>query len=528
MISAAKKRVLKRGKNRGVVVMAVAVFIALAVVNFLASRHFFRFDITEKKEYTLSDATKNILKNLDDVVNVDIYFSQKVPPAVLKLRREVDDVLLEYKTYAGNDLHVRYIDPQESPQKEYSVQLMGIPPVQANVIERDKQEVVKLFLGIAVTHEDRKEIIPVVRDSRNLEYDLTSAILTVSKEKKAGITWLAKKDEREFDGAKELLRRRYDVRDADARMPGLDPVKDALLIVSMDGDLSDAELFDIDQYLMKGGRVIMLVDRVRVANNLQPSKIDLPNTLAWLGNNGMDVEDKLVLDRVNAHAAFTSAGAFTFHVPYPYWVRVVSQGFDAASPPVSDLETLVLPWTSPIAISGARPEGIEYTILAKSSPVNGAASLTESLAPEEMNGRRLGIAQSEPKALVVMAAGRLKSYYGEGGKPAPVKGAEVVSESTDGQLMVVGDSRFVQNGFLQQFAVNTVFFENIVDYMALGSELIGIRSKAVTDRPLKEAPEASISMAKYVNLAGAPFVVILIGLVVWFFGRHKRRLLRGV
>ena len=102
--------------RRDLVVLALAIVVVLFVFNFLSSRHFIRVDLTEGIEYTLSDSTRNILENLDDVVNIKIYFSKDLPPALMMLRRDVDDLLSEYQTYAIGKIKVQYVDPQETQQ----------------------------------------------------------------------------------------------------------------------------------------------------------------------------------------------------------------------------------------------------------------------------------------------------------------------------------------------------------------------------------------------------------------------------
>lgn len=525
-----RKRVEKGARGAGsskrdMLALTLSVIIVLFVLNFLSSRHFLRVDLTEGDEYTLSASTKNILKNLDDVVNIRLYFSKKLPPALLRLKRDVDDMLSEYRTYAGSKLNVQYIDPQETPQLETQTRMMGIPPVQVNVIEKDKQELVKLYLGIAVVHEDRKEVLPVVQGAANLEYDLTSAILTVSRKDKPAVKWLLAGEGGSYNNIKELLKRRYEVKDISADGIELDPANDALLVLAMDGDITDSQLFEIDQYLMKGGKILAMVDRVEIGSNLQTSLAEVENILGWLKNNGIDVKDKLLLDRSNTHAAF-SGGYITYHVPYPYWVKVTASGFDEASPVVSDLDSLILPWVSPLEVGADNVPGVEYTVLARSSPFNNPVGLDASLLPEDAQ-RLVGKVETEPKPLVIFAAGRLTSSFG-GGKKQPPKGAEAVAVADDAQLMAIGDSRFVQDNFLMQFKANSIFFENAVDFMAMGKELIGIRSKGVTDRPIEGLTSSGTAVTKYLNILGAPIILVAIGLVILFLRRQKRQVLKSV
>lgn len=504
-ISSNKKKKSAEGAKvtkKELIALVLSVVIALFVLNFMSSRHFFRVDMTEDKEFTLSKSTKDILKNLDDVVNLQLYFTKNLPPALAMLKRDVDDILAEYKTYGGRKLNIQFIDPQESPQREQQVVMMGIPPVQLNVVAKDRQELVKVFLGMAVVHEDRKEIIPVMQRTGSLEYELTSAIIKVSTKEIPTLKWITKETGAGYNNIKALLGQRYNVVDVKAEELNLDSVKDALLVLAIEEDLTEAELSQIDQYLTAGGKVLVMIDLVKVGNNLQVIQLEVGNIAAWLKKHNIEVKDNLIKDRSSAHAAF-SGGNITYHVPYPYWVKVGPKGFDKDSMIVADLDLLILPWASPLEVGAERAEGTTYKVIAKSSPFNQIVGLDASLSPDGSNSI-FKVGETESKPLAVLAT------------------------IDNAQLMVVGNSRFIQDNFLQQFRANALFFENSVDFMAMGNQLIGIRSKGMTSRPVEEISASGIAFVKYINLLGMPIVLVALGLVIILVRRQRRQVLRSV
>ncbi len=85
--------------STNVILMILIVAGVLAVVNFIAQRHFFRLDLTENKQYTISDATRKIVGNLDDLVNVKIFFSHKLPPQMVNLENQISDLFDELEAY---------------------------------------------------------------------------------------------------------------------------------------------------------------------------------------------------------------------------------------------------------------------------------------------------------------------------------------------------------------------------------------------------------------------------------------------
>lgn len=503
-----KKFIKRTNTKKDVLALVLSVLVVLFVLNFLSSRHFFRVDLTADDQFTLSSSTKNILKNLDDVVNVTLYFSKDLPPAIAGIKQDIDDTLDEYKTYAGSNLHVKFVDPQETPQMEQQVMMMGIPPVQVNVLQKDKQELAKLFLGVAITHEDKKEIIPVVQNPRNLEYDLTSAILKVSRKETPIVKWFDDGEKDNFKTIHELLKKRYTVEDVVSGKVELDPVKTSLLVVAREDAFAAGDLKAIDEYLAAGGKVIVLADLLKVENNLQSSQVQ-NNINDWLKNYGVTIEDKLVLDRTNAYAAF-SGGYMTYHIPYPFWVKIVQTGFDTTNPIVSSLEAVILPWTSPVKIADQKPADVAYTVIARTSPFSATVPLDTALTPESAQASMPQVPLSEGLPVAVLATGRF------------------TPDAKDATLLVVSNTRFIRDNFLQQFAANSIFFENSVDYLSMGSDLIGIRSKGLIDRPLEEVSPAGMAVTKYLNMLTVPAIIILIGGVIVFFRRQRSNLIKTI
>ena len=138
------------------------VFGILILVNFISVRIFSRLDLTKAGVYTLSDASKNLVRNLDDRVTVKAYFTEELPSPYNNNRRQVLDILNEYKAYAKGNLHFEFINP-EGEKNEREAQQAGIPPVEVQVVKEDKFEVKRAFLGLVLMYEDKKEILSAVQ-----------------------------------------------------------------------------------------------------------------------------------------------------------------------------------------------------------------------------------------------------------------------------------------------------------------------------------------------------------------------------
>lgn len=525
---------MKPGTFRTRLFIQAAIVIAVLVfINLVSLKIFARADLTSNKAYSVSESTRKILKGLDDVVNIKVYFSKKLPPYMTALTRQVRDMLDEYRAYAGGSIVVDVQDPADDPETEQRVRTLGIPQVQLNVITRDKTEVMPGYLGIAILYGDKKEVLPVVQNTTNLEYDLTSAILKVTRTDEKTVGFIAgggPASSEAYGAVMKSLEQEYQVTPVVVSDGKPVPPEVATLVVAGPEGARAWDRYAIDQFVMRGGQVLFLVNRIGIREGtLEGARVDT-GLDSLLAHYGAEVKPDLVVDRSCGTASF-SAGFFSFTVPYHLWPLVGPGGFDQASPITNQLERAVLPWTSSIDL---RPgdAAVEAAVLAKSSSESWSESRLD-LDPQRAFRPPSEDAKS-PRNLAVLLKGRFTSYFKDrpvpaataprstvatpetpAGEPAPVAKMDVSPET---QMIVVGNSRFIEDGFLGQYPENRTFFLNSVDWLTYGGDLIGIRSRAVSARPLREIGEKSKATVRLASTLGVPLLVIAYGLV----RRHAR------
>ena len=321
------KRTLKYGSNT--LVLILMVFAILAAISFLSSRRFVRADLTDDKRYTISSSTKNVLKRLDDVVTINAYFSRE-PAQIAQIRRDVRDVLDEYRAFS-NKLQIDVIDPSDDEGEKNKLQFMGIPEVQINVFEKDKAQVANVYMGLAVIYGDKKEILPVVQNTFTLEYELTSRILKGTRTEDKTVGFLSGHDELDIDdergvqGIRQELSKQYNVKKVSID-GGKEIDKDVatLVVAGPKQSLAEREKYEIDQFIMGGGRAIFLVDSIRIpegslqANPLTTGLNDL------LEHYGVRLGNDLVQDISQGQLSYTQ-GYFRVTSEYPYFVRILKQ-----------------------------------------------------------------------------------------------------------------------------------------------------------------------------------------------------------
>jgi gliding-associated putative ABC transporter substrate-binding component GldG len=533
--------------GRNAIIGSLIVLAILMLVNYVSAGLFARLDLTENKEYTVSQSTKDVLGRMDDLVTVRAYFSRDLPSYLATLNRDVRDLLNEFRAFSGGNLLVEFQDPSTDPELENKVRRLGIPQVQLDVIEADSRELRNAWLGMAVSFEDRTEIIPVVSSVETLEYDLTAAILKVRQTEDKVLGFLTGHLEpdlfTELESTRQILERQYIVRqvDLDQGRRGIPEDINTLIIAGSTG-INDREKYLIDQFIMNGGKLVLLEDAIHLMSGQLSARQVRSGLENLMPHYGLKVSEDLVLDALAEQAGFSS-GFMRFMVRYPYWPKIssISKGFNTEHPIVARLEALTLPWVSPIEESELKPETVEFIPLASTSERSWTIS-----GPFDLNPQQQFAPPGEMRPHVVAAAltGTFTSYFADREIPeAPADTTEALTPETEDetadedklaeslaetQIVVVGTSHFIRENFLQQFPTNLTFLQNVIDWMTLGDELIDIRSRTVSDRPLKpevlaDEAEGTRNAIKFLGIFGMPIVLGIVGVARWMARRREKR-----
>ena len=541
-------KTLKYGGNT--LAFIFVVFGIVALINFLSSRRFIRADLTADKQYTISQSTKKVLKRLDDIVTIDAYFSRQ-PARIAQLRQSVRDMLEEYRAFSKN-LQINFIDPAtgDDAQKQ-QLRFMGIPEMQINVIEKDKAEIANVYMGIAILYADKKEVLPVVQTTANLEYDLTSAILKVTSKEIKTLGFLTGHDELDvfgqaFGPLRQELSKQYNVRKVPIEADkAIDADVATLVVAGPKKELTEREKYEIDQFIMRGGRALFLVDPVVIQyEGLNVSSLTTGlNDL--LEHYGVKLNDNLVLD-VSMDQLTYSQGFMTVTTGYAYFIKVLKQyqyrtgetsdGLSKDSIITNQLESLTFPWAGSLELIPNADASVEAIALVKTSRGGWTTQSPYNISP---TNRQFQPPASVQKAhtVAISLSGVFKSFYaGKAIPPAESSESDEVvaakpaeeermtkTDSEATQIVVVGNSQFLQQGRPD----GQLFFLNTVDWLTLGEELINIRSHGVTNRPLKEVSEGEKFFLKFISIAGVPILVVAFGLVRFFLRRRAKRLVEA-
>jgi ABC-type uncharacterized transport system involved in gliding motility auxiliary subunit len=257
-------------KNNSKWLAAALSVVAVLLINWVSGLEFFRIDLTEGKVYTLSDGTKQILKNLDEPVTLRFYVSQgddNMPLPLKGYARRVEDLLREFKAASKGKLVIEKLDPQPDSDAEDTASLDGVQPQSLNTGER-------FYFGLVVKRGEQKSAIPsiVMQRERLLEYDIVRAITRTAITKKTKIGVLSSIPVFGSPGMPMMgmppspkqvfiseLERDFEVVRVSGSSTKIDDEVKVLLVIHPKG-LSETTEFAIDQFILRGGKVIALLD----------------------------------------------------------------------------------------------------------------------------------------------------------------------------------------------------------------------------------------------------------------------------
>lgn len=499
---------------------------------------FLRWDLTQRRQYTISEASIAYISDLDDPVFIRCFFSGQLPPFLRSIKQEVLDLLLEYQTYSGDKIVVEVIDPTDKMQLQFRANGLGIPLAQFNIIEENKVQLLNAYFGMAVEYEDRNSVIPLITTTTTLEYDLTSAIKKVTNPQVKTIAFLTGHQERsiykDYKAITAEMLKHYKLMEVDTRAgEAISEDVDTLVIARPKG-ITERDKYETDQFLMRGGKLIFLIDTIEFTGPSLDTRLIQNSLYDILEHYGVEIPYEVVLDpEYNAQTAFQT-DLTHFKINYPFWPMAINRNMDRTNPVTIRLESLVLPWTSPINFIPVNQPGITYTSLANTGPHAWTEGGTgNNLRPRDSYPRpRDNITNSF--SLVGLLSGRFKSFYTD--KPVPradegfekvdfpkEPGPEKILLSPDTQITVIGNSRFLMNHYLGLFPSNSHFFLNLLDWLNSGDDLIKIRSRHNFDRPLDKISGAKKDMLKYINVFSGSILVMLFGLVRWLIKQRVKR-----
>lgn len=570
------------------------VVIAVILINIVSSFVYRRIDMTEDQRYSLAEGTQTFLgktKDLKGRVNIKIYLEGNLPSEVKHFRDAIEDKLKEFKLYAGDRIEYQFIDPHDGTdnEKEALFQTLfaegnGILPMDVLYEKDGASNKMLLWPGAVIEYDGSTantiQFLPGSRSAEpyripdiigmipnainNLEYMLVSSLRRATAKSRKRIAFLEGHGELEF---KETQRIRamispyFAITDVELNdsIHALDNV-DGLVIARPRSKFSDKDLYIIDQFVMRGGRLMCFMDKL----NLNEDSLNTngkANTVRYdlgldnmLFDYGLKLLDNYVLDTECAYkiAPYAEGG----RIQWFYHVL----GSPSSHPISKNLEPISLPYTSEVTFVNNKPDIAMTPILTSStnSFTQTAPQVNLLMTRNYGENPQLAADPNNPmnkKCLAGLAEGSFESYFKNRivGDFANNPDSKYLQKSKkEGKVILVGNGRFIANKYdsipnqrggyryrpkqmndlqmnedmlrlrMSHFFGNQEFFQNMTDYMMGDNSVLDIRSRQIDmHRMDKDKVSQDATFYKIINLLLPIGIILLLAFSMNFI--RKRR-----
>ncbi len=494
--------------------LTILIILFTAVIMNISFYFFFkRFDFTEGKIYSLSESSKNLVSELEEELKIKCFFSNDLPPQLKLIPSHIKNNLEEYRAYSNGKLTYEFINPFSIEFSELIMKYQ-LPSAQVQVLEKDEFKVKRIFMGIVMTYGDRHEIIPFVQsgDMPVIEYEISSRIKKLISESLPSIGILTGFSSTSFNDmrtAMRILLSQYKVDEIDLISTVPDPdVHSAFIIAGPEKDFSKEQLRAIDNYVIAGGRAGFFIDKTKPDLEKMGIRDIRSNIDSLTVSYGFKVNNDLVGDRqAGLITVRRQKGFFSFvdQLRYPFIPQITE--LDRDNPVTRRLDPVNLYFPSSLDLSYSEGNNTDINIIARSS--ENSFTQTENyyiFADRDISDYTY---DRSHLPLIALIEGSFRSF----------SDSSVTGETT--RMAISGNSRFFLDGIFQNDSDIDLFL-NIVDWLTADDSLIGIRSKNIEFRPLKDVSETGRLIIKLLNLISVPFIITVTGLMKWIKTRSRK------
>ena len=509
--------------------------VAFILAFMLSSRLYFRLDLTQNRSYTLSAHSRNLHRELDDMLRITYFVSDRLVSSH-PLPEEISGLLREYAAHSRGKIQFIRKDPIRANLIR-EVEGMGIAPQIIRVMDRNEISTAAVYTGILIEYLDRTEVLPLVFSLDTLEYDISSRILSLARDRDRILGIIIGDSSKQWGTDYALLD--FELRRAGYRVrlffPG-EEIPDFLPILFILGgveELDEWALYRIDRYIQLGGRVLFALDSLKV-DLLYGLELRLSvdqGLLAMAAAYGVVVLPAMALDQAALQISFQARGNPTEinTVPYPQWIAIQEQNGNPRHPVTLGFSGLYLYWASPLELNP--PTGVKADPLFISTPEAWLQTRDFNANPEEPFLLELEASITRgTKILGAALSGTFPGVFRDLPKPQRegsfAELPDMPAFALPSRIIVVGNSDFA--GSMMEIGggeqKNLDFLLRAADWLGNDEEIISIRQGGpgrldrIADLVKRKA---LMDFSRTLNVFVLPFLIIIAGLVIT--GKRKRK-----
>lgn len=545
-----------KSKRLGDVLLLANGIVAVLLINILSSDFFFRIDLTEEKRYSIKEPTREILQNLDDDVYVEVFLEGELNSSFRRFRKAIEETLEVFSAYSNNRIKFVFTDPatamSEKARAEFmqELSLKGVTPTR--VVDPQGNQVTEkiIFPGAVVSYGGFETGVMLLKGNKastpeeeinqsieGIEFEFINAIyrLVNTDRKRLGlIRGHDELDSLEIAAFNNAMLEMYDVYQVDLSRKTALTDYHVLLIIKPRKAFSEADKFKLDQYIMQGGRIIFMLDKLEatmdsVSHNdyyAFPYQLNLDDQLF---KYGVRLNLDLVQDRMaSLSPVVTGQAGGRSRIQMMEWPFFPLINHYTDHPVTRNLDAVLTRFVS--SIDTVKAVGVKKTPLLLTSmysrtltaPVNVSIDeFRKNVKPEDFN--------QGPFAIGYLLEGNFTSLYKNRFVPAGIEQISINEESVETKIVVLADGDIARNEinprtgqpqplgfdpFSNYTFANQELMMNILAYLTREDGLILARSKEIKLRPLNEEKVRTEKMKwQIINLILPVLAICLYGVI---------------
>jgi ABC-type uncharacterized transport system involved in gliding motility auxiliary subunit len=533
--------------RRATTVLYVLLFFAFSWLSYGA---YVRFDLSSSGAMRISSTTKNLLRNLPEKATIELFVSNDLPDEAILVARKARDFIQEYVNSSRGHVKLTILDPDNDKAAQARATELRIQQLDLRVGGSKKAQAQSIYFGLAISYGSKSDTVNNLiglYEQHDLENQLTAKIFKMVKpnEKKIGLfaghgpfTLKKERSPNSLSIFAEKVSTFYgDIVEVNPGASDI-PVEISTLLIVQPGKLEPMEKFRIDQYLMRGGNIIVAASGMDVNFSQQfMATQGNPDLGDFLKGYGIELAADMINEpKVNHFVPFMQqANAFqSYKLPYPPWVIIPRDLMSQDNLASKGNAALIMPYTSSIKTNpgvlppGEGPGKFKVDVIAKSSPDSWAQANFALLDPSKMEEMLQQPRQNTGSYNVaVFARGKFPSQYVVNVPPPEAPKTWLKAAEKDSSILVLGSPYAISNmmfilsemtGAPLHDENNKLFFAAI-DIMNGNEELVELRKKSA---PRIKTRMVSDTERKIYTLLAFAIPLILI-LVFGLYRLNKRR-----
>lgn len=537
--------------------------VAIVLINVLAAANFLRLDLTEEKRYTIKPQTRDLLASLEEEVFVEVFLEGELNAGFRRLRKNIEETLEEFRIYSGNKVKYSFTDPAtamgEKARNEYMADLArkGIQPT--NVVGKENGQRVEkiIFPGAVISYAGFETGVMLLKGNtarsseerinqsiEGAEFELANAIYKMANADRKRVGFIqghGELDSLAVAGLTNELLEFYDVFKVDLNRRQDLKTYDVLIAAKPTQPYSAVEKFRLDQFIMNGGKVMFLIDKLEASMDSASQE----NYFAFPYNSNLDdqlfkygvrINLNLVQDQQAAlYPVITGQTGGKPQMQLLDWPFFPLLSNYPDHPITRNLDALSAKFVS--SIDTVKAPGVRKTPLLMTSQYSRLVGAPVNISVNELRQNDKSDFTMQGIPVAYLLEGKFSSLFKNRFLPPGADSSSFRDEGIETKMIVVADGDIARNEinmrtrqpqalgfdpFTNYTFANRDFLLNAMAYLTSEDGLIQTRSKEVKIRPLdRQRINDEKTYWQVINIALPIVIMIVYGVIHAFMRRRK-------